>query len=68
MKEPASLSERIDHILQRFDKLDNFRVGTDNNIERREQNIEVIRKLLQREAFFIDEERKQMKIQPNHVD
>ena len=65
--EIPSLTQRIEKILSHFDKLDGHRVQNPLDqakldiVEKKEQNIETIRKLLKREAYFIDEEKKWIK-------
>jgi len=65
------LTQRIDKILSNFDKLAAQRVTGSLDqarldiIEKKEQNIETIRKLLKREAYFIDEEKKWIQAQKN---
>ena len=65
------MTQRIDKILSNFDKLAAQRVTGSLDqarldiIEKKEQNIETIRKLLKREAYFIDEEKKWIQAQKN---
>ena len=54
-QDPVSLSQRIEQILSHFDRLDRAAVGGD---DLREQNLEALRKLIAREAYFLDEEKK----------
>jgi hypothetical protein len=55
----TTLSQRIDKILSNFDKLQDLSMAKGSEtLDRREANLEAIRRVLQREAYFLDEERK----------
>ena len=58
-----TISQRIEQILSNFDKLSHLQVTPMNLdiIEKRELNLDAVRKILTREAYFIDEEKKWIK-------
>lgn len=55
-EQPATITQRIEKILANFDRLNELQIG--GNGDKRESNLEALRRMLQREAYFLDEEKK----------
>ncbi|CDW86500.1 UNKNOWN [Stylonychia lemnae] len=51
-------SERIQHILNNFEKLESNRIQRQDNVLNQEDKLQNLRKVILREAYFIDQERK----------